>query len=57
MELLVDMIYKWNYIEEEEAKGSSEKTRISVECPRYNNLQSASKHQVSDAVFCDDKGP
>ena len=38
MELLVDMIYNWNYIEEEEAKGSSEKTRISVECPRYNNL-------------------
>ena len=40
MELLVDMTYKWNYIEEEEeeAKGSSEKTRILVECPRYNNL-------------------
>ena len=55
MEVFKDMTYKRKYLEEEGAKGSSKMNRTSVECPRYNNLDSASRHQVSDAIFCDGK--
>ena len=51
MKALNEATYKHKYLEKEEVQGSSKKARTSVECPKDSNLELASRHQVSDAVF------
>ena len=51
MKVLDEITYQHKYIEKEDVQGSSKRARTSVECPKDNNLELASRHQVSDAVF------
>ena len=55
--VLDKILYEHKYLEKEEVQGSSKRDRTSVECPKDNNLELASRHQLSDEVFVRVKGP
>ena len=49
MKVLVEITYKHKYLEKEEVQGNSKRARTSVECPKDNNFELASRHQLNDA--------
>ena len=57
MKVLEDMTSKHKYLEKGEALGSRNRTRTSTECPKNNNLELSSRHQVNDVVCFEGKGP
>ena len=55
--VLDKILYEHKYLEKEEVQGSSKRDRTSVKCPKDNNLELASRHQLSDEVLVRVKGP
>ena len=55
--VLDKILYEHKYLEKEEVQGSSKRDRTSVKCPMDNNLELASRHQLSDEVLVRVKGP